>query len=497
MKKWFILLLAMVLCLCTTIGALAASQNDNVDTVSKSKTATNLNDKLETTVTLSFPAEEVSLDTDVVFVLDKSTSAAVEEEALNMLQELQKNLKGTSAKIKVGIVIFNKKANVTPFMDLATQYGKIEEAMKQEISSGTNAHAGLLAGKAMLDADKAVDASRKHLIFVSDGITYIFNEEPTAVGWSWMNDGTAYFAGPDNWKSQYGTNDALSTSGWNARLAQIGEKIKAQTDAYDYSYGGEPTKLTPTEKSSQYANSVEKALYLTAQVYKECQEAGYNCYALVADQNSGTQYNWGPSFMEYLAGGKTINFADIQAEILYMLGRGSTVTDVIGYAAGDYNFDLIPDSFTLTVGDTEYPAMHDGNTYIFGDKEFVVEYTPAKNGNEKFVFTINQNVTNFKRVQLSYKLQLTNPKTQPGQYGTYDRDGSKGYKALYTNNSAVLKPVDSKGNNGSSEVFNKPTVSYTVADVPKTGDNSMLALWAFLATCSTAALAFVLTRRRA
>lgn len=190
MKKFLSLLLALSLCLCTVSGALAANADEAVDTVSKSKTATNLNEQLETTVTLSFPSEEVSLDSDVVFVLDKSTSAAVEAAALKMLQNLQEQLKGTSAKIKVGVVIFNKEANNVSngLLDLATQYATIKAAIETDISSGTNTHAGLLVGKRLLDSDTSVDASRKHLIFVSDGISYIFNEYPTTVGVEHYND---------------------------------------------------------------------------------------------------------------------------------------------------------------------------------------------------------------------------------------------------------------------------------------------------------------------
>lgn len=44
MKKFLSLLLALTLCLCTVSGALAANADGAVDTVSKSKTATNLNE---------------------------------------------------------------------------------------------------------------------------------------------------------------------------------------------------------------------------------------------------------------------------------------------------------------------------------------------------------------------------------------------------------------------------------------------------------------------
>ena len=137
--------------------------------VSKSKTATNLvkdgEGNYTSDVTLSLPSAQEQLVSDVVLVLDKSTSADVEDQALAMLSSLKERLDATSAKIQVGVVIFNKEAHVAnggKFFDLSKEYEAIEEAIRQEIKSGTNTHAGLLAGKAMLDSDTQVDASRKY-----------------------------------------------------------------------------------------------------------------------------------------------------------------------------------------------------------------------------------------------------------------------------------------------------------------------------------------------
>ena len=139
-------------------------------------------------------------------------------------------------------------------------------------------------------------------------------------------------------------------------------------------------------------------------------------------------------------------------------------------------------------------------------------------------WTIHEPVTNFAPVQLTYTVQLTNPKTQAGTYGAYDADGSQGYAGLYTNNSAVLTPVDSNGVQGAAQPFAKPTVSYTVEEQsvpspspeqtavpsspaasaaptptpasPQTGDNSSPGVWAALLSLaaigavSTACLAY-------
>ena len=456
---------------------------------SKSKTATNLDQNFESKVTLSLPSAEEELISDVVFVLDKSTSADLEDQALAMLQNLKVQIEDTKAQVKVGVVIFNKKANVTEFMDLETQYENIVTAMKQEIKSGTNTHAGMLAGKAMLDADTSVDASRKYLIFVSDGITYMFNEEPTAVAWSFNADGWKCWAGPDNWNSKYGSNEAPVD--WNTWMSTVRAQLNTQGSAYDYPYGGTVTQTTPQtqEASKTYVNSIDKALYLTKQVYDDCVENGYHCYAMSA--GTSTNHQWGPSFMDYLAGGREVSFDDIQKEIYYVLDAGSKVWDVIGAGTDNqgnaYNMDFVDDAskLSLTVGGDQMPAEKIsmaplGNfedtilpTSIYGfgmDEEienyrFLVRY--FKNGldgnsDECFIWDINEPVSNFAPVQLTYTVQLTNPQTDPGTYGEYDTDGSAGKGSLYTNKSAILYPEDSNGEYGKPEAFAKPTVSYEI-----------------------------------
>ncbi|MFQ9072435.1 MAG: hypothetical protein ACLR43_06640 [Faecalibacillus faecis] len=86
--------------------------------ISKSKTATQLDENYRSQVTLSLPAKSEKLVSDVVFVLDKSTSTQIENQTLDMLENLQTQISQTNAKVKVGIVIFNKEANVFGWFDL-------------------------------------------------------------------------------------------------------------------------------------------------------------------------------------------------------------------------------------------------------------------------------------------------------------------------------------------------------------------------------------------
>ena len=435
--------------------------------VSRSKTATALDTNTWTSnVTLSLPSAEEALASDVVFVLDKSTSTELEDQALGMLAALKDQAASTEAKVKVGVVIFNKEANVTPLTDLATGYETIENAIKQEIRSGTNTHAGLLAGKQMLDEDNEVAANRKYLIFVSDGITYMYNAEPTATAWSFMADSWNHWANPENWNSKYGNNNPPDD--WSAWMTEIGTQVKDQGTQYEYPYepsGKTATNWTPEDDTyKNYANSIDKALYLTYQVYQEAQTQGYNCYAVANESSTG--YSWGPAFMHYLANGQTVDFDKIQNDILYAVSAGSTVEDQMGDA-----FDFVPGSLKLTVGGTELKSKANGNMTYFGDDvenlsenncRFKVLYDPTA---DAFVWTINENVSNFAPVQLTYTVKLTKPETAPGTYGTEDLKGEKNVpadKALFTNKRAVLNAINSAGAQLNPLDFPKPSVSYTV-----------------------------------
>lgn len=441
--------------------------------VSKSKTATNLDENFESDVTLSLPSAETQLATDVVFVLDKSTSASLEDQALKMLKNLQAQVQETNAKVNVGVVIFNKEAHASEFFDLATEYDKIETAIKDTQSGGTNTHAGLLAGIDMLESDTSVSDDRKYLIFVSDGITYMYNEEPTAIGLE-NADKTNIFAGPDNWATKYGSNAAPGS--WEAYLGKVQALIARDGEWFDYPYGTTFSKdgenhYVAYDDRTNYAMSIDKALYRTYEAYSQA-ASKYHCYAMTAETSSGSNYQWGPSFIEYLAGGKSVDFDQIRNDIYYLLAEDSTVVDVIGHT-DDYNFDFVNDEANLTMtvgGETLKTTKIDETSYGFGelrDGEYPYVLTYYANGSEDvkdehFVWQINVPVSNFEPVTLTYTVKLANPKTEPGTYGQYDQDGSQGYDGLYTNNSATLYPVDSNGTAGEPEEFLKPTVSYTV-----------------------------------
>lgn len=445
-----------------------------------SKTATEFDKDYKTDVTLSVPGVQQSLDSDVVFVLDKSTSAELENQAIELLTQLKNQVQDTGAKVKVGVVIFNKEANVTKLTDITSEGGldKITGAIQAKLKDGTNTHAGLLAGKALLDNDTSVSPERKYLIFVSDGITYMYNKNPTAIAWGFTADTPKHFAGPDNYNSKYGNNNPPAD--WTVWLNNAKTQIDQLAPKYEYEYGKEPTDITDVSDYATTANSIDKALYLTNEVYQEAKAEGYNCYALAAESNVGAAYAWGPSFMNMLAGGKTVSFDSIKNDILYAVGTGSYVVDKIGD-----DFTLDENTLRVKVGEDQYldsiklNADEEGNwVQYFGDAatqlsennyRFKVEYNAA---DKTLTWTFNENVSNFAPVQLTYTLKLTTPATNPGTYGQLDLDGDEfidetntpvePLKALYTNESAVLNPIASNCDKGLPVKFPMPSLAYTV-----------------------------------
>jgi hypothetical protein len=267
---------------------------------------------------------------------------------------------------------------------------------------------------------------------------------------------------------------------WQAYLNDV-EARNAESHGDDYDYHcnydlnfnqGIPSddfKSQPCEPRT--ANNRDMALYYADQVWQEIKNAGYNAYSIATEDGMAGAGNADDShcFMNYLNGGESLNFSDIQQEILYAVGAGSTVEDKIGAA-----FDFVPGSLKLTVGGKELKSKADGNMTYFGDNaenldkdnyRFKVLYAPDT---DAFVWTINENVSNFAPVQLTYTVKLTKPETDPGTYGVEDLNGEKklsdaeAEKALFTNAYAVLNAKNSAGAPVKPQEFPKPSVSYTV-----------------------------------
>lgn len=221
------------------------------------------------------------------------------------------------------------------------------------------------------------------------------------------------------------------------------------------------TNYIHTDDAKKSAHGIERAVVACLDTYQEMVKAGYQCYTLNPDYGTNAFPGLFTSKLNEMANKTVINFNSIQNDILYAVGRGSTVEDYMGYDTdtdngNNYNFDLVPGSLILTVGGQPLASKKVDNTYYFGNTgvnengnwRFKVEYTFANDGTEKFVWTINEDVSNFSRVQLSYQLRLRDDA----------RTSTDGY--FYTNVSATLKPKDSNNNEGEVQEFERPRVKF-------------------------------------
>lgn len=314
---------------------------------------------------------------------------------------------------------------------------------------------------------------------------------------------TPMLASPDGWDVKYGST--FVPDSWDQHLMNVGwmmgTTIRYKSSPYVRGADISGLPFVANGEKEYYISTVDIALYKSYLAYQRIASKYPHTYAVMTGvENEMAAYPYGPSFMNYLSDGRTAEFDGILKEIIYLVDQGSYVEDYMGYVADDYDFDFVNDAsaMMLKVGDESYQAVKLRDCqYGFRPVDTGYAYTvtyirdDGKAG-EHFVWNIQESVTNFAPVQLTYTVRLMNPRTEAGTYGIYDADGSnENAAALYTNNSAVLYPISSNGEKGPEQIFGKPTVSYQVivrkpepekpaGDVPGTGDVPGMNLWLIL-----------------
>lgn len=449
------------------------------------KMATELDENLETKVTLSFPGKREAEPSDVVFVLDKSGASAQKDiynQAKEFLGQISQKAKDDGLDIKVGVVLFNKVGNIQqPLTDVVTGYDDILNAMNSSLHSGTNMDAGLLAAKSILDADTAVKAENKHVILISDGATYLYCKggdftKPYTRSFGSVEGGRNMMGGIWEWESrEYHTNNAWKkfSDGSNFIFSQamkspekLGEYLAYYRDQYqnsdknwaqyDYEYTAEAADAgtaNPIPIDVTAPCNIDVAFWSTDDTFQSMANAGYDMnvyYKNAADFD-------GQVFLQYLTrnsnnGQLDTDFADIKARLVDKIAAGSTVEDFIG---ADFDFINDPAKISLTAnGEKLAPEKIDDGAYGFGklangSYRFTLDYV---NGDQEMLkLTLNEAASPSKPVVLEYSERLVNVPTEPGTH------------ALKVNESAILQPIDGNGVRGEVYEFPVPTVTYTVA----------------------------------
>lgn len=457
----------------------SAAQTQNV------KTATALDENLETKVTLSFPGQREAEPADVVFVLDKSGASAqtdIFKQAKAFLEEINQKAKADGLNIKVGVVLFNKVGNIQqPLTDVVTGYGDILTAMNSSVRHGTNMDAGLLAAKSILDADTAVKAENKHVILISDGATYLYCKDgdftkPYTRSFGSVEGGSNFMGGIWEWESrEYHNNNAWKkfSDGSNFIFSQamkspekLGEYLVYYRDQYenseenwaqyDYEYTDDAANngtTNPIPNKVTAPCNIDVAFWSTDDTFQSMVNAGYDMNVYFKNQADFD----GSNFLKYLTrnsnnGQLDTNFAEIKAKLVDKIAAGSTVEDFIGT---DFDFINDPAKISLTANDEKLsPEKIDATTYGFGKKNdgtyrFTLKFQAGEN--EKLTLTLNEAATPSRPVVLEYSELLVNKPTEPGTH------------TLKVNENAVLHPIDGNGVAGEAYEFPVPTVDYTVA----------------------------------
>lgn len=496
-------LTAATMAVSSPLTAIAAEAGSSSGAVTLDKTATPLDENDQTNVKLSIGSTEETTVSDVVFVLDKSASTDIRQEAMNMLDEL-KTRADEGNLVKVGVVNFEQ--GVLESLELTELNDENYETIKKSMifhevdSSGTNIHSGLVAGERMLDADTSVSASNKHLVLVTDGVGYL-----------WGADGTPYSIysesianGEENLYASHETLDwhhpdssyydeFLDMATWlnthGADIATDMETYQIEYEAGQYqakNYGVESgqgydtdwstvadgkfageNSYVPAEVVTSTMSASDAAMYMVATEWAQI-SSKYNAYAYEDPRYAKDgSYIWAANAISNLSdlGGysttlpETVEeydgmFDTVKSSVLYEIQSG-VVTDEIGS-----DFDLVSlDSLQMTVGGKTVTGTVDAenNTVTFGN-DYVVTYEKAADGTETLTWEINAPVEAANGITLSYDLQLVNKSTVPGTYHPK------------TNESATLDYVRHDESTG-EETFPVPTVDYTVEEpAPVTPD---------------------------
>ena len=404
------------------------------------KTATDLvNDK--TDVTLSVGGKSAKENVAVMFLLDKSTSQGVRDEAAKMLDELATK---TNTNIMYDVVIFSGTASSSGWQDI--QDSTTLDAIKDNFvgsnpTDGTNMSAGILKAKSDIASLKNThkEYTETYLITLSDGITYVWSEVDqgkvycipvSATGNSDSESSTQNAV--DTWDMMYDYGKSLEEvyGGVPQFLSAIQSKItQTKNDSHvqeypslqnpidTYIYDAERTK----ETTDKYACGPEAAMYYSITGYEQLAKEFTKTFAYALPElnkkteednvTNWTSFPWGREVMEYCKSisfnkdwdGNVSNtnpgkiFSGIKDVIYYEIQSGS-ITDVIGADFSLTDQTLTQNTFTLTVNGNPVAANAPNNNVInFGEKDestgkypYVLTYykgTATKNADNTYTIT--------------------------------------------------------------------------------------------------------------
>lgn len=479
MRKHKILagLLAAVMLLSVMPVAAAAAESSGGITVDK--TASQLNAKWETNVTLTVkaPADAQGKPVAVEFVMDGTESmfkTARTDSGKSILmiekwgQEIQKALQDKN--VYVGVTIFGNKAYTVQPISKLTSQSKLElaettvsEWLMKEDNLGTNVQAGIRAGMKALNAldAKTVPVENRYLVLVTDGGSFwrldangnAIND--TANGSHLQNLDAAE---KNTLKSKGDLNTLLDAAKKGLLDVTTEEEYPTaaaavRADAYTNFEKGVCAAAQELDKVSGSAKLItvgypyyddDRKLEQLSKLAKEFVEKAQGQSVWFTNVEGGVENTDVESIARNIA-----NTIGVGTTYGVTVAKGSTITDQIGTGTDNlkaaYNFDLDTNKdITLTINGDKSVGTRNGNTWTFFGDESKLVYTPGTG--EQFVLTLGRDLQPGQKLTLTYTAKLTNPSNSSGRH------------TVSPNVKAWLTPA----NTDSKIAFLPPKLSYRV-----------------------------------
>ena len=284
--------LTLVLCVVLILPGLAfaddAEEDDGFD-VSGSKEASPIElegDERTTTVKLSLPAGEYQNKIDIVFAMDSSSSAQNSEVFKESVNELFNSIidNNPNIELKVGVIRFRGRAHdaVAYLSDNAYKelvlyddesksfiegaLNMTEADIKAAFGNGSNTHGGIDIANEWLKADEDVPDDHKYVVLLTDGKTYIWNNddhEPTTIyaqwyrsnSWAMQNSGKPAVAQNFSYNKYAYSVDVLDPSGLSNIFVFKGDENNTPYEQLYNSTSEELTGVSPWDEPCKYADN--------------------------------------------------------------------------------------------------------------------------------------------------------------------------------------------------------------------------------------------------
>ncbi|WEG37200.1 vWA domain-containing protein [Amygdalobacter nucleatus] len=495
----------------------ASSDAEYLEKMSKTTVATQLDKNDEVQIELKFPGKEDVMASDVVFVIDKSSSGVSVEKSIEFLNNVRDQVTKKGLKVKVGVVKFNRIANGSEqLLDISENYEKLIGYLNEQKRGGTNIHAGLLKAKQLLEADQGVLAQNKHVVLISDGLTYLYCKNKPDQAYSRSFYIHSLGGTLDDWVGRFGyTGNELEA--WKKTLFKVGEEeykyqriqgdpnsfskymeyyeqfdTAANNDKYDLPYGesgltkkdGTPLndgtllnddlldalpenlpriEQNDAKRDERLKNMDDEARKVPSNLWVAFKRADetwqymknkrYNLHVF-ADNANATGI--GKCFLQYLNRSDNSDIQTFDPDYLQrsVLQIVDKGSTLVDTIGKHFNFVNNPKNISLQIGQDTFNAEKiDGKENEYKfGDKATLKYMPGDN--ESITLTLNTALTPQTYASLKYSVKLDKDSNLPTEAGTHK---------LATNESAVLKAVDGNNKPHGQFVFKSPEVDYSVS----------------------------------